>query len=139
MSYSLNAFMPWEGYRVAINGAKGRLEYDHVESIKITRNDKTIPTGSQIRLYPHFKPAQNIPVVTGKGSHGGGDSLLLKDLFSPNPPKDKYMKAAGIGDGAMSILIGIAANKSMATGKSIKIDSLVKNIPPVKQPVMKEW
>ena len=26
MSYSVNAFMPIEGYRVAFNGTKGRLE-----------------------------------------------------------------------------------------------------------------
>ena len=26
MSYSLNAFMPFEGYRLAFNGTKGRLE-----------------------------------------------------------------------------------------------------------------
>ena len=26
MSYSLNAYMPWEGFRVAFNGNKGRIQ-----------------------------------------------------------------------------------------------------------------
>ena len=31
MSYSLSAFGPWEGYRVAFNGTEGRIELDVVE------------------------------------------------------------------------------------------------------------
>ena len=26
MTYSLNAYMPWEGFRVALNGDRGRIE-----------------------------------------------------------------------------------------------------------------
>jgi predicted dehydrogenase len=143
MSYSLNAFMPWEGYRIAFNGTKGRLEQDCVESVYISGDNnvpgETIPDGTKIRLYPHFLPAKNIPVRTGEGGHGGGDLVLLNDLFAKNPPKDPYLRAAGFGDGAMSILTGIAANKSMATGKAVKIASLVKGIPPLAQTEMKEW
>ena len=71
MSYSLNAFLPWEGYRVAFNGTKGRLEHDCVESVYISGDGNvqgaTIPSGTKIRLYPHFKPARNITVKVGKG------------------------------------------------------------------------
>ena len=35
-------------------------------------------------------------------------------------------RAAGYKDGAMSILIGIAANKSIATGLPVNISDLVK-------------
>ena len=28
MTYSLNAYMPWEGYRVCFNGTEGRIEYE---------------------------------------------------------------------------------------------------------------
>ena len=31
LTYSLNAYMPWEGYRIAFNGTKGRLEMNIVE------------------------------------------------------------------------------------------------------------
>ena len=135
MSYSLNAFMPWEGYRIAFNGTKGRLEHDCVESVYISGDGRvqgeTIPNGTHIRVYPHFKPARTIKVATAKGGHGGGDFPMLNDIFSRRPPRDRYMRSAGVGAGAMSILTGVAANQSMRTGRPVLLDSLVKNIPPV--------
>ena len=142
MSYSLNAFMPWEGYKIAFNGTKGRLEHDCVESVYISGDGRvqgaTIPQGTKIRLYPHFKPAQDIPVMTGKGGHGGGDEPLLVDLFSPRPPRDPYLRAADYTAGAMSILVGVAANKSMQTGQPVLIDRLVRGAPKPKLTAMKE-
>lgn len=133
MSYSLNAFMPWEGYKIAFNGTKGRLEHDCIESVNLIGTGKTpgmmIPRGTSIRLYPHFKPARNIPVWPAQGSHGGGDELMLTDLFSRRPPADPCRRAADYRSGAMSILIGIAANKSMASGQPVRVDSLVQGLP----------
>ena len=143
MSYSLNAFTPWEGYQVAFNGTRGRLEHDCVESVYISGDGRvqgeTIPNGTKIRLYPHFKPARNIAVDVAKGGHGGGDNPLLVDIFSSHPPRDPYMRAADVAGGALSILTGVAANKSMRTGRPVCIDSLVKRIPPVKMTSMKQW
>ncbi|MFA5042654.1 MAG: Gfo/Idh/MocA family oxidoreductase [Kiritimatiellia bacterium] len=143
MSYSLNAFMPWEGYQVAFNGTRGRLEHDCVESVYISGDGRvpgeTIPNGTKIRLYPHFKPARSIKVAVAKGGHGGGDYPLLADIFSSRPRRDPYLRSADVAGGAMSILTGIAANKSMRTGRPVRIDSLVKRIPPVKTTPMKEW
>ena len=31
LSYSLNAFNSWEGYQIAFNGTKGRIEHSIVE------------------------------------------------------------------------------------------------------------
>ncbi|MBI2441799.1 MAG: Gfo/Idh/MocA family oxidoreductase [Lentisphaerae bacterium] len=142
MSYSLNAFSPWEGYSVAFNGMRGRLEHDCMESIYISGDGqvpgKTIPSGTRLRLYPHFKPAQMIPSWTGQGGHGGGDNPMLADLFALRPSRDPYQRSADVASGALSILTGIAANKSMQFGRPIRIDSLVKRIPPVKLPPMKE-
>ena len=142
MSYSLNAFMPWEGYKIAFNGTKGRLEHDCVESVYISGDGSvpgaTIPSGTKIRLYPHFKPAKDIPVRVVKGGHGGGDDPLLVDLFSPRSPRDPFLRAADYTSGAMSILVGIAANKSMKTGKPVKINSLVHGVPSPRLTAMKE-
>ena len=49
------------------------------------------------------------------------------------------MRAADVAGGALSILTGVAANKSMRTGRPVRIDSLVKRIPPVSMTPMKEW
>jgi predicted dehydrogenase len=140
LSYSLNAFTPWEGYHFAFNGTKGRLEFDHIGG-SIGGGDKTpdsIPHGDHIRVYPHFKPAISIPTKFGKGGHGGGDDALMKDLFSAHPPKDKLMRAAGYASGAMSILVGTAANISMRTNKAVKLDRLVRGLPKPKLPPMPE-
>ena len=140
MSYSLNAFMPWEGYQIAFNGTKGRLEHDCVESVYISGDGgvqgESIPNGTHIRIYPHNEPAQDIKVDVGEGDHGGGDYPLLKDIFSQNPPSDPYLRAAGVGAGALSILTGVAANKSMESGLPVKINTLVKDLPEVQMTEM---
>jgi len=142
MSYSLNAFTPWEGYRVAFNGTRGRLEHDCVESVYVSGDGsvpgETIPQGTKIRWYPHFKPARDLKVAVAKGGHGGGDVLLMEDVFSSRPRKDPYRRAAGVASGALSILTGIAANKSMRTGRPVRIDSLVHGVPDPDYTSMKE-
>lgn len=134
LSYALNAFMPWEGYHIAFNGTQGRLEHDCVESVYISGDGRvqgeTIPRGTRIRIYPHFKPARNIPVRIGRGGHGGGDEPMLRAMFARRPPNDPYGRAADYTDGARSILVGIAANRSIQTGRPVKLSSLVKRLPP---------
>lgn len=132
MSYSLNAYLPWEGYEVAFNGSKGRLEHKCMESVYIS-GDGSIPgalqsDGTYIRVYPHFQPGYTIDIWESAGGHGGGDILMLKDIFEPGSDKDKYLRAADHRAGAYSILTGIAANQSMLTGQAVKIADLVHGI-----------
>lgn len=137
MSYSLNAHSPWEGYRVMFNGTKGRLELNVKENsyvsggdddINLTsnrQNDKPVEnTTPEIILQNHWCKPVEITFEEGVGGHGGGDVRLLKDLFYG--VEDNYFgHAAGIEDGAMSILTGIAANKSIATGLPVEIKTLL--------------
>ena len=78
MSYSLNAYMPWEGYTIAFNGSKGRLEHKSQESLYITGDSSTLGAmkkeGRPFISIPHFKPAYAVDVWTGKGGHAGGDA-----------------------------------------------------------------
>ncbi len=132
MSYSLNAFMPWEGYIVNFNGSRGRLEHKCMETVYIS-GDGSIPgalksDGTTIRVYPHFKPAYEIEIWTASGGHGGGDALMMEDIFTPNAESDRYFRAADQRAGAYSILTGIAANLSMARKQPVEIASLVQNI-----------
>jgi len=71
-----------------------------------------------------------------EGGHGGGDPLLLEDIFSPTPKPDKYLRAADQRSGAYSILTGVAANQSMASGQPVRIDELVRNIGAPDYPAM---
>jgi predicted dehydrogenase len=140
LSYSLNAFTPWEGYFVAFNGSRGRIEHKCQESVYIN-GDGTVPgellaDGTSISVFPHFQTARTEEVWVGTGGHGGGDDPLLNDIFSPNPEADKYLRAADHRGGAYSILTGIAANHSMDTGKKIIISDLVQGIDMPDYPAM---
>ncbi len=141
LSYSLNAFGPYEGFRYSFNGDKGRLEFESIGTpVTSPGNEPSMegfPSGKSIRIYPHFKAPQSIPIQDGTGGHGGGDDRLTADIFGGASPQDPYLRAAGYASGAMSILIGAAANKSMRTGQPVTIASLVKDIPPPHLPVMK--
>lgn len=128
MSYSLNAYSPWEGFRVCFTGTKGRIEIEVIEAVYINAGGDSskegVVTGKKITVYPMFGEAYNVPIEEGKGGHGGGDSVLLNDLFG-TPEYDPYHRAAGYVDGAMSILTGISANKSMASGMPVDVLSQV--------------
>lgn len=129
MSYSLNAFSPIEGYRVVFTGTKGRLEIESYENVYINGQGSTAEEGSseseRITVFPMFGKAYDVEIPSGEGGHGGGDPVLLNDIFGI-PEPDPLNRAASHIDGTMSILTGIAANKSIATGLPVKIADLVK-------------
>ena len=50
---------------------------------------------------------------------------MLDDIFLENPPYDEFHRAADFHDGVKSILTGIAANKSIASGMPVQIDGLI--------------
>ncbi len=129
MSYSLNTYCPWEGFVVTFTGSKGRIEYKQVERPYINaggdRNNEGAVRSAEIWVHPMFAEPYKVDVVMGKGGHGGGDNVMLCDIFSDNPPYDPFHRAAGYVDGCNSILTGIAANKSIASGMPIKVDTLM--------------
>jgi len=133
LSYSLNAFNGWEGYHIAFNGTKGRLEHGIQEKVTVFGDGTTPgavkPGGTYIRIYPLRAPAYEVPLwPEGEGGHGGGDKVMLDDLFLPQKPADKYLRTADQRGGAFSILTGIAANHSIRTGRTVEISDLVREI-----------
>jgi predicted dehydrogenase len=132
MTYSLNAYMPWEGYIISFNGTKGRLEHRCEETVYVS-GDGSIPgalisQGTTTDVYPHFNPAYRVEIWTAEGGHGGGDQPLLDDIFNPNKKEDPYLRAADHRAGSFSILTGIAANLSMKQRKLVRIDTLVSGL-----------
>ena len=126
VSYSLTAYAPYEGYRIAFNGTEGRLEAWIQESNKTDdRNYVEIVLSKNFGAREYFQ----LPYAEG---HGGGDSLLLDQIFLKNIP-DPLRQSAGTRDGALSALIGIAAVKSCDTGMPIRIDSLTSIVPGAKK------
>jgi predicted dehydrogenase len=131
LTYSLHAHAPWEGYRVALNGTAGRIELDVVEralTVPPGARCDGVDTGSReagtrLTLQRHWAPAARVPVGGGDGDHGGGDALMLADLFGP-PSADPLGRRAGYHDGINSVLVGIAANESAASGQPVRLDEL---------------
>ncbi|MEF3302665.1 Gfo/Idh/MocA family protein [Paenibacillus sp. GYB003] len=123
LSYSINFSAPYEGYRLAINGTKGRIETTEYHAPG--RIPFPIPVQT-IDYIPLFGSKEIIGVVQNSGGHGGGDPLLLEDLFLGSDPLREYDILAGAADGAYSIAIGEAVWKSVRDHKPISIRDLLQ-------------
>lgn len=121
LTYSLNATSPYEGWHVVFNGSKGRLEVDFYED-GIDAQSSEI---DHIRFYDLDNNVTDYRITKATGGHGGGDERLHKMLFRDNVP-DPLGHTAGTEAGANSILIGVAANKSIKEEKVIYIADLLK-------------
>lgn len=132
MTYSLNAYQPWEGLNVVFNGSKGRLEMKLIERSYVNGGGRKDDEGAlrfcEIKVFPMFGESYEVPVVQGVGGHGGGDEVMLNDLFG-TPQPDPLSRAADYQDGALSILTGIAANRSLRTELPVKIKDLAVKLP----------
>jgi len=122
MAYSLDAHMPFEGYRVAFNGELGRLEVrDH------ERQPWKVAPGEETEIYvtKSFGQRRKVDVVNGAGGHGGGDDILRDQIFRKTTAP-AHMRLPDSRAGAMSCLTGIAARKSIEEQRAIRIRDLVK-------------
>lgn len=131
LKYALSAYDAWEGYHIAFNGTKGRLEHRIVESGGAAGAAKTQSesNGVSTRIVPLRGAPRDIEPWTGAGSHGGGDDVMLNEIFGDGPA-DKFKRASDERGGAYSALVGIAANRCFETGKSVRIADLVTGLAP---------
>jgi len=130
MSYTLNTFSPVEGYTVVFYGTRGRLEHTATERAYVSGDGKTPgeirPENVKITLTKEFSEPKDIAVETGQGGHGGGDPLLLDDLFLNADKHDPLGRKANHVDGLRSVLVGIGAYQSIqANGIPIKLDEIL--------------
>ena len=133
LSYSLNNYAPYEGYKVAFIGTEGRIEQDVTEASYISGHDgklerRTPENNVRLEVFPLFDESYKVEVEVEEGGHGGGDIRLLKDIFLDDNEPDPFNRKAGGIDGAMSILTGIAARRSIENGRTVKVGELL-NIP----------
>ncbi len=121
MSYSLNASMPIEGYRIAFNGTHGRLEARDYE-----RQPWPEQLQSEINLIKSFpRKRERIEMPDIKGGHSGGDDIL-RDVIFKNKEVPDHLQLPGSRAGAMSCLTGIAARTSIEQKRPVKISELIR-------------
>ncbi|WNH09506.1 Gfo/Idh/MocA family oxidoreductase [Thalassobellus suaedae] len=138
VNYSLTTYSPFEGWRIAFNGTEGRIEasldipYDKKVSInqaemhakEMEQNTLEEANSESIIVHKLWNDFDTVEVPFEKGYHGGGDKRLHDKIFKTPNTEDPYERAAGIRDGIMSAIIGIAARKSIESGDPIKIKDL---------------
>lgn len=145
MTYALNAHSPWEGYRVSVNGTKGRAELEVVErgAVQLDAEGNAVidpsatplpddgdltlrPHGERLLVQNHWQAPREVTIPAGIGGHGGGDAILLMDVFRRDlrQGEDPLARAAGYRDGLRAVAVGIAANQSLTTGLPVAIDEL---------------
>ncbi|MEE1617674.1 Gfo/Idh/MocA family protein [Brachybacterium sp. J153] len=141
LTYALNAHSPWEGYRVAVNGTAGRAELEVIEraevvaksesehssphldpsAVAVTTEDSGVrERGERLVVQKHFAAAQEVEIPEGVGGHGGGDALLLRDVFV-GPAEDELGRPSDHRDGLRAISVGICGNESLATGLPVDV------------------
>ena len=132
LSYHLVAYAPWEGYRIAITGSRGRLELDMTEFDHTSpHQDEATPvrgmpapkdnTFARLVLRRHWQPPEEIPIAVGEGPHGGGDQVMLDSLFGGADDGIRPDHA----DGGNALLTGLAANASIDSGAPVRIADLL--------------
>lgn len=147
LNYSLTTYSPYEGWRVALNGTEGRIEawqdipyfknktIDEAEkhAKEMDQSGKDEISYEPVILHKLWNEHETVQVALEKSGHGGGDKRLHDKIFKSQGTKDEFGRTAGIRDGAMAILIGIGARRSIESGKPIKISDLTDLDPMVKR------
>ena len=132
VTFELCAYSSYEGIFIGLEGTRGRLEYQLMTGTKPGK-DNADKYGSEItnlqslRFYKFDGGMQVLEMPKREDqAHGGADWRMLKDLLGKPPHSDT---AATLEDGVQAVLIGAAANESMATGKTVDVQSLLKADP----------
>jgi len=139
VSYSLTTYSPYEGWRIAFNGKNGRIEtwedipwrrqekinQAELHSAEMNQTEASNVRYDEIFFQENFKSEYEIiKVASSKGGHGGGDTRLQDKIFREPNMADPLKHAAGLRDGVMSILIGIAARISIEEKRMVRIEEL---------------
>ena len=138
MTYHLTAYAPWEGYRLMVNGSRGRLELEVVESDHVSlaasgalkgaalhgAEAAAEQGGTRLTVRPYWAPPRDVgtPGHTREG-HGGADARMTAVLFGGQT--DPFSRTATERDGALALLTGLAGNESMATGQPVHVADLL--------------
>jgi hypothetical protein len=90
----------------------------------MNQSRKSDVVNEPVVVHKNFENFKILQVTSERAGHGGGDRRLQDKLFKNPDAADPLKHAAGIRDGAMAILVGIAARKSIETNQPVKIGSL---------------
>ncbi|MBD5782499.1 Gfo/Idh/MocA family oxidoreductase [Pelagicoccus sp. NFK12] len=139
VSYSLTTYSPFEGFRIAFNGMDGRFEtweglpwMEQQQEDQAALHAKEMSQNREASLDKYYEiitsmnwgksEVRKLPHV--RSGHWGGDPIMKDQIFRGKKPERDYGQAASLRQGAMSVLIGIAARKSIDEKRIVRIDEL---------------
>ena len=145
VAYSLTTYSPYEGFRLAFNGRQGRLEtwegvpfLDAIQQDQAELHTKEMDHTShaqgelqyhEIITQQNFREFERERVPYVRSGHWGGDRIMFDQIFRGIVKRPELDHRADVRDGAMSVLIGIAARKSIDEGRPIRIADLTSLSP----------
>lgn len=146
VNYSLTTYSPFEGWRIAFNGTEGRIEaaldipynkdlntsQEELHAAEMSQGDEEL-SYEPIITHKLWSDFETVRVGMERSGHGGGDKRLHDQVFEHPEKKDPFDRAAGLRDGAMSVLIGVAARKSIESGNPVRIADLTDLEPHAKR------
>lgn len=110
-TYTLSLFAPMDNRQIMVFGDGGKLEFDEAShSIVVTDRH----TGTQHRTSVAFEG----------GGHGGSDVRLLQGFF--RAIRDQRPPTADAKAGAVSCVLGLAAEHSAAAGVSVNVGEFLE-------------
>lgn len=138
VNYSLTTYSPYEGWKIAFNGEHGRIEawqdipyigkdsldQSGLHAAEMDQKGEENMEHAPVIVHKNFENFKVEQVSYERGGHGGGDKRLQDKIFSNPDAPDPLKHTAGVRDGAMSILIGIAARNSIESQRPVRISEL---------------
>ena len=115
LSYTANAYLPYEGQAIAINGTRGRLDFNDFGGSGFRNRE--------LRLTAAFGKSELVEHLDPRGEDASLHDLIFRGLNGPDP----LGLRADLRAGALAALVGIAAYKSIERGgNTMIISDLVK-------------
>jgi hypothetical protein len=109
--------------RAAVHDSSDKKNVVDPSATPIEEDDAVRRNGERLVVQRHWEAAYEVPILNGDGGHGGGDVLMLSDLFN-GAGYDPLGRPSGYLDGLRSVAVGIAGNESLATGLPVRIAQL---------------
>ncbi len=139
LNYSLTTYSPYEGWKIAFNGRKGRIEawldipwmkaeqmsQEALHAAEMGQQQESEIMVEPMIVHRNWKDYELVEVKGERAGHGGGDRRLQDKIFLDPEGEDPHNHAAGVRDGAMSMLIGVAARKSIESSRAVRIEDLI--------------
>lgn len=138
VNYSLTTYSPFEGWRIAFNGIDGRIEawldipyqkndeldQEALHKLEMSQDASDFMVHEPVIVHKLWNSHETQLVSYDRRGHGGGDARLQAKIFKNPEAPDPFKHSAGSRDGALSVLIGVAARRSIEQNKLIKIADL---------------